>query len=301
MPETSRRRGRGQRNGSEAFGHGRSFDRSPLPRRTSLPESAVELPPLDPEFWHTLESGLRAAGLSLSGGTRAAIDGHIRLLAAWNASINLTALRQPAQMARNHVLDSLIAVPVLNELAGPRPGLLDMGSGAGFPGLPLAVQLASPRVALVDSIAKKASFLEAAARHVRGVYSDAGQAPAQIVVLPERVEDLADKPEQREAWDLVVARAIGSVAEVAELGLPLVRRGGLVAAWKLDSGDESLAREIDAARRICRAAGGGPPRPIKLAAAAAVGLPGHCLVTIRKLRTTPQRYPRQPSERHRAP
>ncbi len=141
MPETSRREEKGQRNGSGSFGHGRHPDRSPLPRRTflPLPESADELPPLPDEFWQVLEAGLDAMALPLDDAAKRAIDVHARLLIAWNAAINLTALREPAQVARNHVLDSLLAVPVL-AARGPR-SILDLGSGGGFPGLPLAASM----------------------------------------------------------------------------------------------------------------------------------------------------------------
>ena len=310
VPETSRRRGRGQRNGSETFGHGRHSDRSPLPRRSSspaeragLPESAADLPELDRLFWDTLDAGLDAAGLELSTPVRAAIDGHVRLLLAWNAQINLTALRSPEQIARNHVLDSLICSTVLTELAGSRASILDIGSGAGFPGLPLGAFMGTRRVCLVDSIGKKARFLNVAAHHVRQALAGGGPEPQdqEIDVLAERAEDLADEPDHREKWDLVVARAIGSVAEVAELGLPLAKRGGHVAAWKFDAGDGSLQREVAEAARICQAAGGATARIVALAAAESVGLDGHCLVVVRKRRPTPDRYPRQPGERRRAP
>ena len=114
------------------------------------------------------------------------------------------------------------------------------------------------RVALVDSIGKKARFLEVAATEVRtALETDPARDPAtlpEIGALAERAEDLAEEPDHREGWDMVVARAVGTVAEVAELGLPLVRRGGHVVAWKRESAETDLAREISDARRICQAA-----------------------------------------------
>ena len=246
-----------------------------------------------------VDAGLVSAGMELARPARAAIDGHVRLLVAWNSSINLTALRRPEQIARNHVLDSLIAASAIGAL---RPqGLLDLGSGGGFPGLPLAAVLLTKRVALVDSIGKKARFLDVAAEAVSNALSDAGQQPPEITAVAERAEDLADQPEQREAWSVVVARAVGSVAEIAELGLPLAARGGHVVCWKRDSADGALQAEIADARRICQGTGGGTPRIIGLAAADRVGLPGHCLVVIEKRRPTPERYPRPAGERRRVP
>jgi 16S rRNA (guanine527-N7)-methyltransferase len=262
-------------------------DRSPLPRRLH------ELAPLSPVFDDILERGLREIGLTLKPGQRAAIAAHVQLLLAWNEHINLSGLRSEEDVARGHVLDALLAVPALRKLArGHEPTLLDIGSGGGFPGLPLAVALPAKRAVLVDSIAKKAAFLEAAVALVG----------PRIEALAERAEDLADEPEHRAGWDLVVARAVGTVAECAELGLPLARRGGHVVIWKRASGDAArqlLNDELGAARRIVQAAGGGVAQVVELEASERVGLAGSCLVVIRKARPTPDRYPRSAGERRR--
>lgn len=293
-------------------------DRSPLPRRPApsdeprqpLPRDVRELPGLDADFVDTLDVGIAEIGLELSGAQREALDDHVRLLLAWNEHINLSGLREPQQIARGHVLDALLAVPALREIAKGRKQvtLLDIGSGAGFPGLPLAVALPARRAALVDSIAKKAAFLEVAA----AVADDALRAtpassasmaePPVIEALAERAEDLADEPDHRDGWDLVVARAVGTVAECAELGVPLARRGGHVAIWKRASdapARAALHKEIGEARRIIQAVGGAPPRVMYLAHADRVGLDGSCLVVIRKIRPTPDRYPRSAGDRRR--
>jgi 16S rRNA (guanine527-N7)-methyltransferase len=266
------------------------------------------LPELDASFGDILDAGLEMTGVELTVAQREAIEAHVRLLLAWNEHINLSGLRSADDIARGHVLDALIAVPALRALTSRGRGhdaagvsLLDMGSGGGFPGLPLAIALRARRAALVDSIAKKAAFLEAAAAVVTDALYDGAQ-PTDIVAFAERVEDLADKPDQREAWDLVVARAVGTIAEVAELGLPLARRYGSVVAWKRAADDASraaLETEIANARRIVQATGGAGTRVIELDGASAVGLPGNCLVAIRKVRPTPERYPRSPGERRR--
>jgi len=285
-------------------------DRSSLPRRASpperaaLPDSVDATAPLDAAFLEVLEHGLTELALPLDARTRAAIEAHARLLLAWNEHVNLSGLRTAEQVARGHVLDSLLAVATLRALGRARPSLLDLGSGGGYPGLPLAVALPARRAALVDSIGKKAAFLEVAGR---AVVDALGAAPAsasdtpQITVLAERAEDLAQEPDQRETWDVVTARAVGSVAEVAELGLPLVHVGGHVVCWKLAGSVTPLKAEIAAAARVIQAAGGGTVRVVKLPAAARVGLEGHCLVVVRKARPTPDRYPRSPGERRRRP
>jgi 16S rRNA (guanine527-N7)-methyltransferase len=275
-------------------------DRSSLPRRASpppravLPDSVDATAPLDPIFFEVLDRGLNDLGLSLGEAAREAICGHVRLLLAWNEHINLSGLRTAEQIARGHVLDALLAVNPLRDLSAGNPSLLDLGSGGGFPGLPLAVALPARCAALVDSIGKKAAFLKVATAAVADV--------VQIDALAERAEDLADEYDQREAWDIVTARAVGSVAEDAELGLPLVKIGGHVVVWK-SAGPEAgkVEREMADAQRIIGMVGGDTPRVIELPAAERVGLPGHCLVVIDKVRSTADGYPRGAGERRRRP
>jgi 16S rRNA (guanine527-N7)-methyltransferase len=268
--------------------------------RPALPRTAEDLPPLSTDFWQVLNEGLASLGLRLTPGSLAAIDAQARLLAAWNASINLTALRTDELVARGHVLDSLAAVEVMRSLNRQSPSLIDLGSGAGYPGLPLAVVLPARRAALVDSIGKKAAFLEVAAQVAMQALRAAQEPVPEIAALKERAEDLADEADHRDSWDLVVARAVGSVAEVAELGLPLARVGGAVVAWKRETDDGALAREIDAARSVIRECGGGAPQIVPLPAAALLGLDRHCLVIVSKRRPTPAQFPRAAVDRRRA-
>ena len=136
---------------------------------------------------------------------------------AWNEAINLTALRQPELIARGHVLDSLTGAVIVQMLPSrpPSPGrsMLDLGSGGGFPGLPLAFAVGAERAALVDSVNKKAAFLRAASAAASSAFTAAGESPPVFEVLAERAEDLARLPEQRAGWPVVVARAVGTVAE----------------------------------------------------------------------------------------
>jgi 16S rRNA (guanine527-N7)-methyltransferase len=240
-----------------------------------------------------LERGLNELALPLTAAARDAVAGHARLLLAWNEHINLSGLRTAEQVARGHVLDALLAVDTLRDIGGAQPTLLDLGSGGGFPGLPLAIALPARRAALVDSIGKKAAFLKVAAAAVANV--------ADVAVLAERAEDLADEHDQREAWDIVTARAVGSVAEVAELGLPLVRIGGCVVVWKSAGPEANVDSEIKDASKIIRLVGGSRPRLVEMPAGDRLGLPGRCLVVIDKVRRTPDGYPRATGERRRRP
>ncbi|HEY6058706.1 MAG TPA: 16S rRNA (guanine(527)-N(7))-methyltransferase RsmG [Candidatus Limnocylindrales bacterium] len=233
--------------------------------REPLPTRVEDLPELPPDYAAAVDDGLRVLGLTLMPGARAALDGHVGLLLAWTRAINLTAIRDPLAVARAHVLDSLAAAPLLRDRHAD--DLLDLGSGGGFPGLPLAIGLAARRTLLVDSIGKKARFLET-------VVEALGLA-ASVSVAGVRVEALAGLPGHREQWSAVVARAVARLDQLARLGLPLVRVGGVLVAWKR----LPLDAELDAAQPAIQQLGGGPP---ELVACPIDGLEDHVLVFVPK-------------------
>jgi 16S rRNA (guanine527-N7)-methyltransferase len=230
---------------------------------------------------------------------RRSYEAHARLLRDWGGAINLTAIRDPVEIARRHVCDSLSAVPRIAATLRPGSALLDVGSGSGYPGLPLAAALPFRRVGLLESVGKKARFLAVAGAAVRATLLE--EAPPDSSVpdiesIPERAEDLAEEPDERAAWDVVTARAIGSLAEVLELSLPLLREGGVVVAWKREEAGGRLRAELREAGSIIRAAGGGRP---EVEAVNVPSLAGHRLVLVSKVRPTPAAYPRSVADRRR--
>jgi 16S rRNA (guanine527-N7)-methyltransferase len=254
-------------------------------QREPLPTDVASVPDLPPEFGHALERALRVLGLDLSPSGRTAIDGHARLLLAWNRAINLTSITEPAAVARLHVADSLAAVALIRD--GPHATVVDIGSGGGYPGLPLAVALPEARVLLIDSVAKKVAFLEAVRR---------------ALGLADRVEVAATRAEALRAtrgagggWDVVTARAVGSLPELVELALPLLAIGGRLVAWKRGE----IVQELAAGRRAAAALGAAAP--IVHEVAAGLGLAGHVLVAVAKEGPTPLGYPRVPALRKRRP
>ncbi len=271
--------------------------------RAPLPTDTAGLPELGPAYEDTLDAGLRSLGLDLDPGARAATAAQARLLLAWNQHINLTAIRTPEGVARLHVLDSLTAVRVLRDRVPARPSVVDLGSGGGYPGLPLAVTLPAGRLTLVDSVSKKTRFLEVVAAAARGVLEHEPQEPPAIEVVTARAEQLA-ADEHRESWDVVTVRAVGTLLEVVELGLPLLRRGGLLVCWKREtggpdidgSGAGTLEQEIRETTRLLTELGGEAPEVIPVETP---GLPGHRLVLVHKVQPTPRRFPRLPAERRR--
>jgi 16S rRNA (guanine527-N7)-methyltransferase len=252
-------------------------------RRAPLPTRVDELPVLPDEYDRALDAGLLELGLTLDPSRRAALATQARLLLAWNAAINLTSITDPALVAVRHVLDSLSAVPLL-AARGAGLRICDIGSGAGYPGLPLAIALPDSQVVLVESTTKKARFLEAAV--------EAAGLSARVDVVAARAEAVAADVRRGsvEPFDVVTARAVGDLAELVELAFPLLRTGGALVAWK--RGD--IAAEVAVAARAIEMLGGGSRAGHAVAAA---GLEGHLLVVVEKRRPTPEGFPRDPARR----
>ena len=254
---------------------------TPPPDRDPLPTCVNDLDGLPPEYAATIRAGLP---VPLSDAEFDAIGDHVRLLLAWNSAINLSGIRDVAGIARQHVLDSLTAVPLLR-----RAGIddfIDIGSGGGYPGIPLAVALPARRALLVESVAKKARFLTAAVA-VAGVAD-------RVAVMAGRAETLAADPAHRGRWGAVVARAVADLTELGELSLPLLRPGGLLVAWKR----RPIDAEVSAAARAVRQMGG---RVADLEVVSVPGLEDHLLVVVEKVAETPREFPRDPAARRRRP
>ena len=215
---------------------------------------------------------------------RSAIDGHVRLLLAWNQSINLTAIRDPEAIAVGHVIDSLTALPELRERGLRR--FVDLGSGGGYPGLPVVAALPADGALLVDSITKKVRFLDAAAAAVGMT--------GTIATFTGRAEQLAGDLEHRERWPAVLARAVAALPELVELSFPLLAQGGVLIAWKR----ADVSAEVTAATRATDALGGGTVQTTDVAVS---GLTRHRLVIVTKTGPTHERFPRDPAMRRRSP
>ena len=192
-----------------------------------------------------------------------------------------TTVREPAQAVHTHVADSLIALEVADVRTAS--AIADLGAGAGFPGLPLAVALPAARVALVESIARKCAFIRAAAEAAR---------LANVEVVPERAEAWHAGIDTR---DLVTARALAPLAVLAEYAAPLLREGGVLVAWKgrRDADEErdavAAAGELGLAIEEIRAV---HPYP---------GADHRHLHVLRKVAPTPERFPRRPGMARKRP
>lgn len=194
----------------------------------------------------------------------------------WNARMNLTAIREAEGIRAKHFLDSLSCLLAWRENA---PGsLIDVGTGAGFPGLPLKILYPSMALTLVESVGKKTEFC----RHVTGVLG-----LERVEVLAARAEEVGQMPKHRERYDWAVARAVANLPILVEFLLPLVKVGGSVLAQKGESGPA----EAQSAEKAIRLLGGRLRQVIK------VTLPGvvdeRYLVVIDKVAATPPNYPRR--------
>jgi 16S rRNA (guanine527-N7)-methyltransferase len=252
--------------------------------REPLPSRVQDTPLLPAAYADALDAGLDALQLALPPDARAAIDGHVRLLLAWTRAINLTAVRDPGAAATLHVVDSLTAVAPLRARGIDR--VLDLGSGGGVPGIPLAIALPASDALLVEPIGKKGRFLATAVEA-------AGLAGTTRVAVT-RAETLAADPRHRGRWPAITARAVSTLAELVELAFPLLAEGGVLVAWK--RGD--LGAELAGGERAMVGLGGGR---IEIVDPGLGSLPGHRLVLVTRTGVVPDGYPRDPGARKRHP
>lgn len=198
------------------------------------------------------------------------------LLLEWNERINLTAVREPAGIRVRHFLDSLSCARVTGNLNGR--SLIDVGTGAGFPGLPLKILFPQLKLTLVESVAKKGQFLQAV---IDALALD------DVAVLTERAELLGQLPQHRQQYDWAVARAVAELRVLVEYLLPLCRVGGKMLAQK----GEGVQEEIKNAVQAIKLLGGSAPELEQ------VILPHrkqvHYFVVVEKLSNTPAKYPRR--------
>jgi 16S rRNA (guanine527-N7)-methyltransferase len=226
-----------------------------------------------------LRDGALALGLPLDDTQLALFARYRDELLDWNTRVNLTAITDPAQVLARHFLDALTVVLALppHARAWP-PRVLDVGAGAGLPGLALKIALPHWEVTELDSVGKKTAFVA----HVVDVLGLHG-----ATVLTGRAEDLARRPAYRERYDLVLARALAPLRVLAEYTLPFCRVGGLTIALK--KGD--ITDELVEGRRAAGRLGGRIGEPIRVPPLTDLG-DDRVLVPLHKTRPTPPQFPR---------
>jgi 16S rRNA (guanine527-N7)-methyltransferase len=225
-----------------------------------------------------LIDGARKLGLGLTPGQVESFESYYRELVAWNRKINLTAITGYDEVQVGHFLDSLTVLPVL-PAAGQTPRVIDVGTGAGLPGLPLKIVRPEIRLTLLEATGKKASFLQ----HLIVVLGLDG-----IDIINNRAEAAAHLTNCRERFDAALSRAVAPLAALAELALPFCAVGGVLIAQKKGDIDVELAGASRAIEVL-----GGRLREVRVVDIKELG-DRRCLVIIEKIGPTPGGYPRRP-------
>ena len=190
----------------------------------------------------------------------------------WNEKVNLTAITDRDEFVQKHLIDSLLCAETL--AFTPSSSICDVGTGGGFPGVPLAVCYPDKEFVLMDSLSKRVRIVqqicdELGIKNVRTVHG--------------RAEDLARQEDYRDGFDLCVSRAVANMRVLCEYCLPFVRKDGAFIAYK----GPDCESEIGDAQKAIRMLGGGEPEIRQLPHL------GHSLVIIKKIKPTPDAYPRK--------
>jgi len=235
----------------------------------------------------TLIAGAREMNITLTKAHLAAFESCYRELMDWNRRFNLTAITDREGVLVRHFLDSLSCLQALpREELAEGASVIDVGTGAGFPGLPLKIVYPEMRLTLLEATHKKTTFLE----HMVHLLE-----MKEVKVIHGRAEELGQAPSCRERYDWALARAVAKMSTLVEYLLPLVRVGGAVLAQK----GESAAAEVHEAEAAIVTLGGRVRQltPVKLRGLAET----RYLVVVDKVAATPEKYPRRPGMPKKSP
>lgn len=222
-----------------------------------------------------LVKGAAELGLDISGGKLEDFEKYKELLLEWNQKINITAITDDDEIDIKHFLDSL--TPFVTNLVKGKKRLIDIGTGGGFPGLPLKIVNPELDVTLMDSLNKRIVFL-------KEVISQLGL--DEIEAIHGRAEELSRTPQHREQYDIAISRAVASLDTLSEYCIPFVKEGGYFISMKGPDVDEEMKLSQNAIKIL-----GG-----RLVEKRLVQIPEsditHSLIIIEKIRSTPTKYPR---------
>ncbi|MDA0733225.1 MAG: 16S rRNA (guanine(527)-N(7))-methyltransferase RsmG [Chloroflexi bacterium] len=225
-----------------------------------------------------LAQGIIELGVDLSQRQLDQFETYYRELVDWNQRMNLTSITQYEEVQVKHFLDSLTLCLAVEAARIPGSTVVDVGAGAGLPGVPLKIAFPDIRLTLVDSVGKKTRFL----RHLVETLE-----LTDVEIHTGRAEEFARRPELREGFDLALARGVARLPALLEYTLPFCKIGGKVAAWK----HGGIEQELADAEAAMAALGG---RPDAVYPVSITGLTDdRVLVLVNKVRPTPEQYPRR--------
>ncbi len=231
-----------------------------------------------------LKTGLDAMGVAYDQTAIERFEAFHAILDEYNQKMDLTAVLDEDERIDRHDLDS--AAPLAQGLLLPGAKVIDVGTGAGFPGMPLLILRPDLQMTFLDALNKRIVFLQ----------NTLSRLGLRATTLHARAEDAARMPEHREQYDAAVSRAVASAAVLQELTLPFVKTGGLAIAWK----GPGVQEEMDAARRSAFVLGG-TVRGVTPAPVPRRDDWAHCLLLTDKTGKTPKAYPRKAGTPNKKP
>ncbi|MBE5968287.1 MAG: 16S rRNA (guanine(527)-N(7))-methyltransferase RsmG [Lachnospiraceae bacterium] len=220
------------------------------------------------------EEGLKSLDIELSEHQKQQFIHYYEILVEWNKVMNLTAITDFAEVLQKHFIDSLTIVKAINP---KNTTIIDVGTGAGFPGIPIKIVFPETKIVLLDSLNKRIKFLNE-------VIEKLGL--KEISTIHGRAEDYGKNPEYREKFDLCVSRAVANLSSLSEYCIPFVKKGGCFVSYK----SEKASDEMKSAQNAIKLLGA------KIENVTEFNLPDstmdRTLISIKKMAATPKKYPR---------
>lgn len=233
---------------------------------------------MNQSFVDKMTDGLSEVGISLSDNQLEQFYQYYELLIEWNKVMNLTAITELDEVLSKHFVDSMTLIKAVNDIGEKEISVIDVGTGAGFPGIPLKIAFPKLKITLLDSLNKRIKFLDE-------VIAQLGL--KDIRTIHGRAEDFGKNTEYREKYDLCVSRAVANAATLSEYCLPFVKVGGTFIPYKSGKIDE----ELDNGKKAIRTFGGEIKEVVRFQLKSADA--DRALVIIQKMDKTPKKYPRK--------
>lgn len=226
----------------------------------------------------TLVKDLKEFGIELTKEQQDQFLQYYKLLIEWNSFMNLTAITEFDEVLKKHFVDSVSLICALPDIAQASYEVIDVGTGAGFPGIPLKIVFPELKITLLDSLNKRVQFLNEVIDEL---------SLQQIKAIHGRAEDFAKPEKLREKYDICVSRAVANLATLSEYCLPFVKTGGYFISYK----SEKIAEEFEDAKKAIHILGGNYEKQVEFT------LPDsdiyRNLFMIKKEKATPVKYPRK--------